>query len=127
MMLKILLIIATITTSHAAPLFKCTTLNNIFDSDFVQGEELFLDIDLTEGKYQLSLYGFEGPVINLNSKSEMKKSGFFNDDTLFYLAWNEEYISAVYLGDNNWGAYLKYKRENVSSEAEFMCESQFEL
>jgi len=122
-------ILTTLIISHAAlasaQVFRCQLPISPLGGDFQQGQELYLDVSYQQGEPIVELYRLSGPKLIVHQDQEIKRYGFSPDYSSFLTTWKDSksYLSMVYLGEKNWGAYLKLDptQSDFPSESEFMC------
>ncbi len=113
----------------AEVIFKCHQPFNVFDPSFQQGEELYMDISVegTEVKLDFSR-AFGASFYPINSK-DTSFFGFGDGANSFSARWGEQYLSMVYMGNLNWGAFVKIGENSydLSSEVELLCRESVDI
>jgi hypothetical protein len=99
-------------------LFNCHLPINPYDPNFQQGDEKFLKI-FYYPKEKLISFDLSDMSGNLSDISKKQRWPFLLDEGLSTLSsrFPKGYLSMVYLGNANWGAFLK----NCDQEDEFLC------
>jgi hypothetical protein len=112
-------------TSSFAKTFECKTQFHIFSQDYQQGDDLYVDIYLSEnGKIKVKIAESFGPDYELFQTEGNDYSMEINDT--FLVSKNESsFISMAFLGDNNWAAHINIhtldRAEFVPNELEIHC------
>ncbi|GAB4011518.1 MAG: hypothetical protein Fur0010_06120 [Bdellovibrio sp.] len=135
---KHLLIISIIFISFqsfaAVKVFHCHRPMNIFDPNFQQGSELYLDITY-EGSTvsDLAVYGAAGSDVSLISNRSTLRSQFSADFSHHLVRWDQNYLSMVGIGPLTWGAYLELNElpelapESLGLTNELLCKELIDV
>jgi len=137
---KFLLLISLMLThpliaSETDIVFKCHLPQSVFDPNFEQGTELYMDItfNVESKEPQITLYGNEGPIIRPFEENTSSAFGFSSDFSSFGSRWNNSYLSMVYLGGKSWGAYLRIETlpqerpNSLTHESEMQCTERIDI
>ncbi len=110
-------------SSSAEVVFKCHQPFSVFDPDFQQGQELYLDIVIEKEGVDLDFGREYGPSLKPVAISATDQFSFGEDSNTFGARWGDRYLSMVYLGNYNWGAFVKVGENeyDLPREVELLC------
>jgi hypothetical protein len=128
LILMSLMTILSIATS-AEVAYKCHQPFSLFDPEFEQGSELYLDIVIEKNGVELVFGRSFGEDLIPASIEETVKFNFGGDTSTFSAYWGKETLSMVYLGNLNWGAHIEMGENQLDlpMSVEMMCKESIDI
>lgn len=116
-------------SSSAEVVFKCYQPFSVYDPSFQQGEELYLDVEIDQNGVNLDFGRAYGPSLKPVAGMTTDMFGFDEGTNTFGARWGERYLSMVYLGNYNWGAFVKIDSNEyeLPEEVELMCREALDV